>query len=195
VPSTVTLVEGSMAASAFSAACCGVNDSALGAGAPCAGLAGSTTCWAVFLPLVHSQTSRPLRIRSVSARLPTRATRALSVPSYQTRAVCDPVTSDIGVIEVPLTSGSAGKPSRAVSTTVPDSGVPSAFDTSTSSCAADRCGRAGDAPAVIGRVTAAATTTSAAPGTAHTSRRREVEFSVLMGPSLPGRACDDAERD
>ena len=44
--------------------------------------------------LDHNHTSSPLRTTSVSARSPTRLTRAFRSVPYQTRAVCEPVTSD-----------------------------------------------------------------------------------------------------
>ena len=171
----------------------------LGASAPaqCSRRLGraAAACWAVFLPLVHSQTSRPLRTRSVSARSPTRATRALSAPSYQTRAVCDPASSDVGVIERAADVGQRRQPEPGgLDDRAGQRGPGRPSTTSTSSCAADRCGSAGDALATIGSGDGGAPRRRA-PTAGHgpgqpAAGDGEVEF---MPDSLPRRPCDDAE--
>ena len=145
----------------------------------------------------RSSTARrrvPLRTRSVSPRSPTGRPGPCPAPSYQTRAVCDPASSDIGEIEVPPMSGSAGRPSRAVSTTVPDSGGPRRLRHVDEQLRGGplRQHGGGAAPAVIDRATAdrADDDQRGRPGTAQTQRGAGTsELSVLRHVAATACAC------
>jgi hypothetical protein len=99
---------------------------------------------------------------------------------YQTRAVCEPVTSDCS--DVPAAwPGSSGRPIRAVSTTVPLNACSGADAIPARSWAAVFGGSwaAASAPTELS-TTPAATAATAAPGTAHrrAGERRKVVFGM-----------------
>src|SRR5262249_26447236 len=104
----------------------------------------------------------------------------------------DPARSADGELDVPdppVMSGRPGRPSDAVSTTVPDiCGTPPAlpaFAAAASSCAGVRSGRDGSpcTAAITGPVpTAAATTATVATGTPHLSARLRRIFDGIVTP-------------
>ena len=177
---------GPTALSAWLAACWGV--SGTGDGTAAAGLAarpslaGSCIRVTVFDLLCQTQTWLPSRIRSVSLICTGTASRICVGSAYQTLIVCDPASRD--VMEVgSLPPGSCGRPSDAVSTTVPVSAGSGAVRpaTAASSCAGVRSGSSGEAWAVlimVPAVTAPARATAPA-GTAHLARR-EILGSVFI---------------
>ena len=171
VPSTVTWVVGSIAASACSAAWPGVNEEATGLASS---WAGSVRCLAVLSALLQVQASRPERITSVWAKSPIRAIRVRSGAAYQIWAVCEPVISEVSESDVDRPwppRGRSGRPRRAVWTTVPENGWSTAARVEASSSAAVRGGRAGAAPATNGVTTRAAATMAAPmPGRAQRAR-------------------------
>ena len=75
----------------------------------------------LFSVLCHSQAVRPSLITSLSLSDSGTASRKCCGLAYQTRTVCDPVSSEDSEVGVPM-AGSAGRPNEAVSTTVPVSG-------------------------------------------------------------------------
>lgn len=206
VGSVVTRVDGLIAFSAASAACCGV----IAGPAEASGVSGApsrpagTVQWVAVLSwLDHAHTSVPLRTRSDSPSWPSRASRSRSGPAYHRRIVCEPDTSEEKLAlspPRPPTAGSAGSPRSEVSTTVPESACSFAPCTSVRSWAAVRGGSDPWASAVI-TATAGPTptsTTAAATGTPQRRRRDEGRGSerLGMGPwSLAGavsplRTCD-----
>jgi hypothetical protein len=173
-PVVLTAVVGSMAASAASAASCGVDGTPVGSPAGFLSAPAGTVRWVAALSRLRQiHTSDPLRTTSVSPSVPSSASRTLSSPAYQTRAVLLPAISLVRSASPwpPVSPGSDGSPRSAVCTMVPDSPSTLAFCTSTSSWAALRSGSDGSAVAAI--VPAAApppiTSTAAADGTSQRS--------------------------
>ena len=153
------------------------------AGAACRpALAGSCIRVTVFELLCQTQVWRPLRIRSVSLICTGIASRTCWGSAYQILMVCDPASSD--VMEFwSLAPGSCGRPSEAVSTTVPVRAGSGAVRPATdaSSCAGVRSGSSGEAWAVlimVPAVTAPARATAPA-GIAHLARR-DIHGSVFI---------------
>ena len=194
---------GSIAASAASAASCGVDGTPVGSAFGFLSASAGIVRWlAVLSRLRHIHTSEPLRITSVSPSVPSRASRTLSSPAYQTRAVLLPATSLVRSASPwpPVMPGSDGSPRSAVCTMVPESPSTLAFCTSTSNCAALRSGSDGSALAAI--VPAAApppmTTTAAADGTSQRSAGLDLNTDTyvhlpLSAAILRRAACDRAE--
>jgi len=75
----------------------------------------------LFRVLCHSHAVRPSLITSLSLSDWGTASRKCCGLAYQTRTVCDPVSSEASEAGFPV-AGSAGRPNAAVSTTVPVSG-------------------------------------------------------------------------
>ena len=189
--STLTRVLGPTALRACWAACCGVSGT-------CEGVTTCTPFWSdrvgtcirvtVFDLLCQTQTWRPLRIRSVSLIVTGTASRTCAGSAYQTLIVCDPASSAVMEFGSPV-PGSCGRPSDAVSTTVPVRAGSGAVRPATeaSSCAGVRSGSSGDAWAVLisePAVTPAARTTAPA-GIAHLARRENVGSVFISQPHLP----------
>ena len=87
-----------------------------------------------------------MRIRSLSLSCTGTASRMCWGSAYQTLIVCDPASSDVMEFWL-LVPGSCGRPSDAVSTTVPVRAGSGALRPATdaSSCAGVRAGSSGDA--------------------------------------------------
>ena len=145
----MTRVLGPTALRAWLAACCGVSGTWEGtafAGAAALALAGSCIRVTVFELLCQTETWRPSRITSVSLICTGTASRMCWGSAYQTLMVCDPASSDVMEFWL-LAPGSCGRPSDAVSTTVPvRAGGGAAWPaTEASSCAGVRSGSSGEA--------------------------------------------------
>src|ERR1700749_1161750 len=98
--------------------------------------------------------------------------------------VCEPVSSDAMLVGFPV-CGSCGRPSDAVSTTVPViGGTLASLLMLARSCAGERFGRFGDACAagICRAATAAAVTATAVPGTAQRARL-DIFTRMLPHPS------------
>ena len=137
--------------------------------AECAGSEYSVTAFAV---LSHCQAVLPSAITSVSLSGSGTASRKCRGPEYQTRTVCDPVSSE--AIEVGFAvPGRLGRPSEVVSTTVPVSGGVTESATWASSWAGVRDGSPGEAWAteISDPPITAPVMTSAPAGIAHLARR------------------------
>ena len=133
--------------------------------------AGSAYWVTVLAVLCHSHAVSPSVITSVSLSGSGTASRKCRGPAYHTLTVCDPVSRD--AIEVGLAvPGRLGRPSEAVSTTVPVSGGVVESATWASSCAGVRDGSPGEAWAT--EISDPASTPpvmmSAPAGTAHLAR-------------------------
>ena len=125
-----------------------------------------------FAVLSHCQAVLPSAITSVSLSGSGTASRKCRGPEYQTRTVCDPVSSE--AIEVGFAvPGRLGRPSEVVSTTVPVSGGVTESATWASSWAGVRDGSPGEAWAteISEPPITAPVMTSAPAGIAHLVRR------------------------
>jgi hypothetical protein len=135
--------------------------------------------------LSQYQAVLPFTIRSLSLIIPGTASRKCRGSAYQIRTVCEPVSSD--AIELGLSvPGRLGRPSDALSTTVPVSAGsgPVRAPTAASSCAGVRAGRAGLAWAVLMSAPAmtAPTAASTPAGTAHRARGENfTTYHLLSG--------------
>ena len=136
------------------------------------GAAGSEYSVTVFAVLSQSQAVLPSAITSVSLSGSGTASRKCLGLEYQTRTVCDPVSSE--AIEVGFAvPGRLGRPSEVVSTTVPVSGGVTESATWARSCAGVRGASPGDAWAteISDPPITAPVMTSAPAGIAHLARR------------------------
>ena len=149
---------------------------------------------AVLSRLFQSHVSVPLWTMSDSPLDRISATRALSLPEYQTRIVFEPLISEARSMPLlpaappPMPGGSAIRPRSARSTTVPETPSSRAVCTSTSNWAALRGGSrtSADACIVVTSAPPPRTTATRPAGSAHRSTGRDVKTDMRNASlSLP----------
>src|ERR1700712_1447831 len=120
---------------------------------------------------------------SDSANDPKSATRCLSGPATDTRAVCEPVINDCQSNDAPPSApGKDGNPNRAVSLTVPDNATDELPSTAVSNSAADFGGKV-ESPLAEADDRATPPPTTAPKinaGTSHAARERGKRTYVVI---------------
>ena len=144
--------------------------------------AGSAMCVTALVELSHSQALLPFLMTSLSVMLCGTASRKCAGSENHTLIVCAPASSDGREAGSPV-GGSAGRPSDAVSTTVPVSGGADVLAASAaSSCAGVRDGSSGAAWAagITDPASTPPATATAPAGTAHRTRRGRFTLCFMM---------------